>query len=237
MTELGNILAVILARGGSKGIPGKNLKLVGGISLVGRAARFASSLQMVTKTVISSDDDTIIKEAVKFGAEAPFQRPAELSSDTALSVDAWRHAWLTSEEHYGIRIETSLLFEPTSPLREADDVTKVLEALQVPNVLSATTVSKIPSHFAPPKVFSRTQSGMLQSMAQDPEKSSIRQSLNSYYNRNGLVYAARRQAIVELRSIVGSHCAGITTERSVVNIDTLQDLSEAEALIRSRGMI
>ena len=95
-----SVLAVVPARGGSKGVPRKNLQLVGGVSLVGRAAQLAISLPWIDHTVVSTDDAEIGGEAICHGAAAPFLRPPELASDEARSEDVWRHAWLAAEDHY-----------------------------------------------------------------------------------------------------------------------------------------
>ena len=91
-----SVLAVVPARGGSKSIPRKNLQKVGGVSLVGRAAHVARSLDWIDAAVISTDDDEITAEAVLRGLDAPFVRPADLSGDKATSVNMWRHAWLAN---------------------------------------------------------------------------------------------------------------------------------------------
>lgn len=226
-----DLLAVVPARGGSQGIPGKNLRHAGGMSLVARAAEFATALPCVGAAVISSDDPAIIAEAQSHGLDAPFVRPAELATGTALAVDTWRHAWLACEAHYGRRFDVSLFLEPTSPLREPDDVAAVLAALEAPGILAATTVSAVPAHFAPPKVFRRDAEGVLVPSVEDPESVSIRQKLDPYFRRNGLCYAARRDAIVELRSIVGTRCAGVVIDRDVVNIDLPDELALADRLL------
>jgi CMP-N-acetylneuraminic acid synthetase len=141
------VLAVVPARGGSKGLPGKNLKPVGGISLVGRAARLARSLDWIDHAVLSTDDATIAAEGARHGLDVPFMRPAELASDTASSADMWRHAWLASEAHFGRRFDVSLLLEPTSPLRRADDLAATMAALVDGGHRSAATVSRTPAHY------------------------------------------------------------------------------------------
>lgn len=227
-----DVLAVIPARGGSIGIPHKNLREAGGISLVGRAARFARSLPQVGAVVVSSDDPAIIAEARAHGADAPFVRPEDLSHGSALSVDTWRHAWLESEAHYGRRFEVSILLEPTSPLRRAADAEAVLEALRDPAFQSAATVTQIPRNLSPPKVFRRADTGRLIPNVEDTEAASIRQLLEPYYRRNGLCYAVRREAVVDNRTIIGHDCAGILTEREVVSIDDMDELALADRLLR-----
>ena len=95
------VLAVSPARGGSKGIPDKNLRKVGGRSLIEHSARTAAALSWIDRTVLSTDDEKIAEAGRSCGLEVPFLRPAEFAGDLSPTVEAWRHAWLASEEHYG----------------------------------------------------------------------------------------------------------------------------------------
>lgn len=121
-------LILIPARGGSKGLPEKNLKEVGGIPLVGLAARLgrnvASQLDAATRVICSTDDDAIASAAREWGAEIPFHRPAALASDTAKSIDVVLHALdaLADDD-----FDAVVLLQPTSPLTAVEDVLGALE--------------------------------------------------------------------------------------------------------------
>ena len=140
-----SVLAVIPARGGSKGVLRKNMRTVGGVSLVGRAAHLAASLPWIDHTVISTEDAEIRAEAVCHGASAPFVRPPELAGDEVSSEDVWRHAWLAAEDHYAMKFDISLLLEPTSPLRIEDDLTATAAILSEGGHASAATVCRSPA--------------------------------------------------------------------------------------------
>jgi CMP-N,N'-diacetyllegionaminic acid synthase len=142
---VGDVLAVVPARGGSKGVPGKNLREVGGASLVARAAVVARAVPRIGPAVLSTDDEASAAAGPRAGLEVPFLRPAELAGDLALGVDAWRHAWLASEEVFGRRFEVAVLLEPSSPLRRAEDVERTLDALLSGPHLVAATVSPTPA--------------------------------------------------------------------------------------------
>ena len=102
MSYKGNsILAVIPARGGSKGIPRKNLSRLAGTTLVGHAARAAAALEWIDRAVLSTDDDEIAAEGRYSGLEVPFLRPPELAADMAGSIEMWQHAWRASEAFFG----------------------------------------------------------------------------------------------------------------------------------------
>lgn len=227
-----NVLAVIPARGGSKGIPRKNLRTVGGLSLVGRAAQLAVSLPWIDHTVVSTDDAEIRTEAVCHGAAAPFLRPAKLAGDTAGSEDVWRHAWLAAEEHYGIQFDISLLLEPTSPLRIEADLTATVAALTDGGHASAATVCRSPAHFTPHKALTINGDGCLGFHMHNGAVFSRRQTIpGSVYHRNGLCYGATRTAVVERGEIIGADCAAVVIDRPVVNIDDPFELELAEWLL------
>ncbi len=223
------VLAVVPARGGSKGIPRKNLCQVAGRSLVAHAAQFAASLAWLDAAVLSTDDAAIAEEGRRYGLATPFLRPAELSSDTARGVDAWRHAWLASETEYGCRFDCSILLQPTSPLRQIADIERTLETMLSKGHSAAATVSPVPGHYVPQKLLTMTD-GVLSFLHPEGALHSNRQSAPTCYARNGLCYAARREAVVDRGEIVERDCAGVLIDGYVVNIDEPIDLRIAEML-------
>ena len=119
------ILAVVPARGGSKGVPGKNLKLVGGRSLTARAVE--AGLGAGLPVLISTDDQAIHDEAVKAGAEGGFLRPDYLATDEAKTIDVLIHAAELWQQRHNQMVDAVLTLQPTTPLREASDVLKAVE--------------------------------------------------------------------------------------------------------------
>lgn len=122
------VLAVVAARGGSKGLPKKNIRMLGGKPLVAWPVQAAKNAPSVDRVIISTDDKTIAEVAVEAGAELPFMRPAELASDTASSMEVIRHAINTLADK-GDKYDYILLLEPTSPLTDSDDIEKALAIL------------------------------------------------------------------------------------------------------------
>lgn len=226
------ILAVIPARGGSKGIPRKNLCQIAGISLVGHAVKVAQSLDWIDRTVLSTDDEEIAREGRNHGLEVPFMRPAELASDTARSHDVWRHVWLTSEEHFKEHYNISVLLEPTSPLRRPEDITSTVKALVEKNCDAAATVSRAPAHFTPHKCLTLDENDIVGFYHQDGPQFSIRQKIPNYYFRNGICYALKRHTLIEKGFIIEENCKAVVIERHVVNIDDEHDLEYAEFIYR-----
>jgi CMP-N-acetylneuraminic acid synthetase len=225
------ILAVVPARGGSKSIPRKNLKYVGGISLVGRAAEVVGALPFIDAALISTDDLEIAAEATAHGLDAPFMRPPELSDDTATSVDMWRHAWLAAEEHYGKRFDLSVLVEPTSPLRRPDDVERTLRALIDAGAPAAATVSRTPAHYTPHKTLKINDKGEIDFYLEGGARHSLRQGIPAYYHRNGLCYAVTREHLIDEGLIIDRNAVAVVIDRHVVNIDEVFELELAEWLL------
>jgi CMP-N,N'-diacetyllegionaminic acid synthase len=225
------VLAVVPARGGSKGIPGKNLRTVNGLLLIARAAVACQQSPWIDRAIVSTDDDTIAAEAESHGLVAPFRRPDNLSGDSASTIDAWRHAWETCEHLDGCRYELGLLLEPTSPMRRSEDIERCLDALTDPAYDAAATVSPTPAHYTPHKTLTRTERGCIGFYHADGTRYANRHLIPEFYHRNGLCYAVRRATVMERASIVERNCAAVVVERTVVNIDEPFNLELAEFLI------
>ena len=232
MTEAAaSVLAVVPARGGSKGIPGKNIAVVGDLSLLARTASVALACPSVSAAILSSDDDAIIAEGRRAGLDVPFRRPAALASDTARSIDMWQHAWRAAEDHYGRIFELSVLLEPTSPLRRVEDVERCIEAALRPENDAAATVSILPAHYSPQKTLTVDAAGHLGFYVADGAAHARRQTIPTYYHRNGACYAARRAAVLERGTIIEERCAAVVIDRPLVNIDEPFELEYAAWLL------
>ncbi|MEP4378234.1 MAG: acylneuraminate cytidylyltransferase family protein [Alphaproteobacteria bacterium] len=230
------VLAVIPARGGSKGIPGKNMKRLGGLTLVGRATRLAVSQNWIDQVIVSTDDAEIAAEVARQGGDAPFLRPADLAGDTASSDDMWRHAWRSAEDHYGRRFDVSVLLEPTSPLRQPADLTATMTALFGGAFHGAATVSPTPAHYAPQKTLTVNE-GRVGFLLEEGARTARRQDVPPLYHRNGLCYALRREPFLDGAPILDEACAAVIIERPIANIDEPFELELAEWLLQRQGLI
>ena len=224
------VLAVVPARGGSKSIPRKNVAMVGGISLVGRAGELASGLDWIDHAIISTDDVEIAAEATRHGLEAPFQRPDELAGDKSNSTEMWRHAWLAAEAHYAMRFDISILLEPTSPLRRPEDVTLTVRTLIESGHKAAATLSPTPAHFTPHKTLKLDDSGNLTPYLEGG-RTALRQSIPDYFHCNGICYALHRATLVDEGHIMEDDCIAVVIDRPLVNIDEPFELELAEWLL------
>lgn len=227
------VLAVVPARGGSKGIPGKNLKAIRGQSLVARAARTIVESRVADRAVCSTDDPKIAAEAERSGLIVPELRPEALARDESRSIDVWRHVWRDIERRDQRRYDVSILVEPTSPLRRPDDLRRTLAALLENNAKAAATVSPTPSHYAPHKTLTIGGDGRIGFYRSDGARFARRQDIPPYFHRNGACYAAWRDTILEHGTILDDDCVAVVLDRPLVNIDEPDDLAVAEFFARS----
>lgn len=226
-----NILAVIPARGGSKGVLRKNLRNINGKSLIAHAADCVKQLSWMDNVVLSSDDDEICTHARDVNIDAPFTRPKELSTDHAKSIDMWKHAWLYCEDYYSKTFDISVLLEPTSPMRTPEDITNAVSLLIDKKAFTVASVSKTPGHFTPHKTLQISDNGFINPYLEGGIQYSIRQEIPDYYHRNGICYATTRESLIDQHNLMEKQCIPLIIERPVVNIDEEIDLKLAEVLL------
>lgn len=225
-----SVLVVVPARAGSKGIARKNLERLGDRSLIAHCGATVAELGFVDRAVISSDDDEMAAEGERVGLRAPFRRPAELASDEASADQAWRHAWLESESHFGERFELGLWLQPTTPLRRAGDVERTLCTLLDGGFESCATLSEIPGHLRPERAMTLGASSELGFYDAAGRSHANRQTIPTTWYRNGVCYAAVRDCVLQGRGALGEKPAGVVVEGPVVSIDEPADLEFAEWL-------
>lgn len=225
MTATSGALAVIPARGGSKGIPGKNLQTVGGIPLVVRSVQAALASERVHRVVVSTDDDAIAAAVDAQGAEV-IHRPAHIAGDTASSESALLHA-LKVLEQQGPLPPQLVFLQCTSPFTHAAQIDRVLEALAAPGINSAFAV-------APWHGFLWRQDG--RGINHDPTlPRQRRQDLEPAYLETGAIYAMDTQAF---RSQGSRFCAPwqpVVIDDSGPEIDTPSDLELCRSMASSRA--
>lgn len=228
------MLAVVPARGGSKGIPRKNLCKVGGLSLIGHAARTARALDWLDRAVLTTDDPEMAEEGRRHGLEVPFMRPPELATDDAGPNGMWRHAWLESERHYGCQFDVSLLLQPTTPLRRPEEVARTVATLVEGGHAAAATVCPVPADFLPQRILRLGDDGRLSFYLPEGPEVTRRQDAPPLYYRDGTCYARTRRSMIEEARDVEPDCAAVVIERFVVNIDEPFELELAE-FVYGRG--
>lgn len=183
-----NILGVIPARAGSKGVPGKNLLPLGGTSLLGLAIRGARASATLSRTIVSTEDGGLRDEALAHGAEVPFERPSDLATDTAGTWDVMRHAvaWLAAEE--GWRTDILVVLQPTTPFREARHIDAVVGRLTETG--ADACIAMKPVDYPPQWMYRRGDDGVAWPLNDGPWPHR-RQDADAAYQPNGMVYALR----------------------------------------------
>lgn len=240
MVNRPQVLAVIPARGGSKGIPRKNLREMGGYPLIAYSIAAAKQAACVTRVIVSTDDEEIAAVARQFGAETPFLRPAEFAQDQTLDLPVFQHAltWLAEHENYHPDVVIQL--RPTSPIRPpqmVDDAVKLL--LDHPEADSVRGV--VPAGQNPHKMWRIGPDGRMQSLLTvegiaEPYNSP-RQILPPVFWQTGHIDAIRPRVILEQESMSGKVILPLLVDpRYTIDIDTLRDLHRGEELLRQSDL-
>lgn len=226
-----NILAIVPARSGSKGIHKKNIAKLKGIPLLGYVGNLLKELSFIDYSFLSTDSVEFQSIGIRHGISCPSLRPKHLASDTALSIDVWIHAWNYVENMLNKKFDISILLEPTSPLRKASDIKQSIDLLIDSNSDSLVTVSKNSSQFSPEKTFLISDDNCLKKYINNDIDYSIRQLIPNYYHKNGICYAAKRKTILEEKNIINLNTYALEISRPVINIDDPIDLEIADFLL------
>lgn len=226
------VLGIIPARGGSKGIPRKNLVDVCGQPLIGYTIRAALSSRSISRTIVSTEDDEIAAVAVALGAEVPFRRPQELADDTARSLPVVQHAVTAVEAEEGQAYDIIVMLQPTTPLRTSADIDEGVRLLTETDADSVVSVVDVGANH-PYRMKRIDDDGRLVNFVdQGFEDMRPRQELPPVYIRSGDLYVSRRRVVMEQNTLVGVNCrAVVIPEGRAVNIDTPLDLLRAEQLL------
>ena len=216
--------ALIPARGGSKGIPRKNVRPIAGKPLIAWTIEAARAARGIDTVVVTTEDAEIADVARSWGAEIPFLRPAELAADETPGVDPVLHAIEMLPEHDAV-----VLLQPTSPLRTAADIEGLLALVAQADAPSAVSICEPDSH--PSWMYRLDEDGRLAPLLQIPP-AARRQDLPPVYSLNGAIYYARTAWLRERRNFLGAETVGyrMPGERSV-DIDGPLDWRLAELLL------
>ena len=233
MTE---ILALIPARGGSKGLPRKNVLPLAGKPLIAHTIATALGSSTITRTIVSTDDEEIAEAARAYGAEVPFMRPAELAADESLDLEVFQHAlaWLAREE--GFEPELVVHLRPTNPIRRTERVDEAVRAMLAdPQADSLRSVSA-PVH-TPYKMWRREGAylvPLVEVAGVRDAHSRPRQSLPEVWWQNGYVDVIRPRTVLELASMSGERVLPFVVQDRFVEIDYADAFAAAEELLRRR---
>lgn len=225
------ILALIPARGGSKGIPGKNIKELAGKPLIAHTIEAAKECPYISKVVVSTDSQEIADVAQEYGAHVPCLRPEKLASDTAKTMDAVLHMIEVLKEQ-GEQYDYLVLLQPTSPLRDNKDIEGAIK-LALESGKDVVAISAVSDH--PILIRECDSTGKLTSLLK--ENSTVRrQDMPEYYRVNGSIYINRLDRLTESTSFNDNPVGYIMPTEKSVDIDELVDFAIAEFYLSQRGL-
>lgn len=228
--EKNSTLCVVPARGGSKGLPGKNKRLLHGKPLVWWTLQFCEELKL-GHFVLSSDDDEILALGSLFSECLPVKRPDHLASDTAGDQGVLQHSLESAESAYGCEFDRILFLQPTAPGREIESVESALNShasLPHPRASSMWSVQKVPLKFHPEKQIRHF--GGRYAVPRDLAVPPRRQDLSPTYVRTGDFYILGRDTISD-PYLIGNELHIFELERESINIDSLADFERAETIL------
>ncbi len=228
------ILAVITARKNSNGLPGKNIKLLGGKPLILYTAEVAKKSKFITHLIVSTDDPEAARICSEAGVDVPFMRPAELALDTTPHLPVMQHAISFMENKLGIVFDYVVILQPTSPFRTADDIDKTIEKLISSGADSAVSLVEVAAHEHPVKIKKMVDGDLITPYSVEEKEGMRRQDFPTAYKRSGAVYCMRRDLFMKDNRLYGDKVAGhvVPKERSV-DIDYLIDWVIAEYMLNS----
>ena len=231
-------IAFIFARGGSKGVPRKTLREVGGRSLLARSIDVARQVPRISRIILSTDDPEIAEVGRRFGAEVPFLRPPELATDTSPERLSWRHAVQWVRNHDGPKaFDTFVSLPVTAPLRKAEDVERCLNAfktLPACDIVITMTRARSNPYF---NMVRMTSEGLVTLAITDGTKPVRRQDAPKILDMTCVAYVTTPDHIMTSDGVFDGRVKGVEVDEiSAIDIDTEFDLRLAEMFARERGI-
>lgn len=231
------VLALVPARGGSKSMPRKNLREVGGKPMVVHSIDHARQARLITRVILTTDDAEIADAGLSAGAEVPFIRPTGISGDFSTDYEFVRHAleWLRDKEGYSPELVAQL--RPTTPVRDVGLIDRAVEALDSrPDADSLRAV--VSACFSPFKMWRLEESGFLSPLLQlqgVPEPyNQPRQLLPDCFQQDGFLDITRPRTVFEQQSITGARILPFFLDRESIDIDYEPELVQADRIMRNR---
>lgn len=227
-----HVIGIIPARGGSKGLPRKNVRLLCGKPLIAWTIEKAMRSRYLDHVMVTTDDAEIAEVAQLHGAEVPFMRPAALATDHASTYDVIRHALAYFRSTDGRKFEYTVLLEPTSPLRENDDIDRMLEVLDASGEEfdAIVSVGQVTEH---PAIMKRIVDGRIEAFCPTLPQATRRQDQVPAYFPFGVAYIAKTPVLLEENTFYSKRCMPFTIKRyQNYEIDDLYDLLCVESVMR-----
>jgi len=221
------VLALITARGGSKGLPRKNVLTAAGKPLIAWTVDAALTASSVSHVVLSTDDDEIMNAAAAAGCKIPFRRPAELATDEASSMDVVLHA-LKELPGY----DFVALLQPTSPLRTGTDIDAAFQLMNARNAPACVSVTEVDQ--SPYWMYELAEDDRLRSLLPPLQSVTRRQDLPSVYTLNGAIYIAKVEWLLKSRNFLGPETVAYKMPKSrSIDIDNALDFQQFCQLVET----
>lgn len=228
------ILAIIPARGGSKGLPGKNIKPLCGKPLIGWTIKQAKDCKYIDEIFVTTDSEKIANTAKEFGVDVPFLRPVELANDTSSSMDVVEHV-LSHFENKNIFFDYILLLEPTSPLRKKNDLDSAIQ-LAIENDAADGVISLGEVHMEHPMIVKKiNEQGKITPYIDNVKKISHRQQADKAYFPYGVIYMIKTEVFKKERAFYTNNVLPYYIERwQNYEVDDIYDFITIEAILTKR---
>jgi CMP-N,N'-diacetyllegionaminic acid synthase len=230
---MSRVLAIVPARGGSKGVPGKNVRKLAGRPLLDYTALAARESGVIDRIVLSTDSAEIADAGRRAGLDVPFMRPPALAQDDTPMLPVIQHALETLAAD-GWTTDVIVLLQPTSPLRRPSHVRDAVTMLKETKADSVVSVIELPRHLSPDYVM-RIEDGVLRPFLAEGARVTRRQDARPAYSREGTVYACWRGTVEKWGNIYGERCQPLLLDRAdSLSIDSPADWDEAERRLAER---
>jgi CMP-N,N'-diacetyllegionaminic acid synthase len=230
MTTIG----IIPARGGSKGVPKKNIRQINGLPLIQYTIESALKSSCLQQVIVSTDSEEIASIAKSIGANVPFIRPAELATDEASSIDVLKHA-IKEVENLGTSVDHIMLLQPTSPLRTNKQIEEAHNIYTKNGHIPIVSVCKTQSH---PYIMKRIKERFLEDFIEKPSHMTRRQDFPELYELNGAIYITKKENVQSGFIYRGNCCLPYIMDfESSLDIDEELDFFIAEAILKKRSVL
>jgi len=226
------ILSIIPARSGSKGIPKKNIKILGNKPLIAYSISTSLECKLISKTIVSTDSEKIAKISLSYGAWIPFLRPKKLAKDNTPTLPVIQFT-LRELKKMGFDYDAVCLLQPTTPFRELDFLNKCLRKFKKTKPDSLISVRKVPDEYNPHWVFKPDNKNFLKLATGDKKIIPRRQDLPDCFIRDGSVYITSTECLLKKNSLFGDRISYLENDSEIYcNLDTLDDWKNAEKIIK-----
>lgn len=228
------MIAIIPARGGSKGLPGKNIKELCGKPLIAHTIEAALNAKGIDRVIVTTDSEEIAVVAQRYGAEVPFMRPAELAGDTSSAIDVYLHAVSFLEKHSGKEIEQFMVLLPTTPLRNAGHIESALKRFA--DTKAETLISMKEADVPISWYYAMNEEGRVKNLGINAENAVANRQVNEkHYIPNGAIYILNKKLLHEKRTYYCENTvAYLMDAEDSIDIDHALDFKIAELLLKER---